>query len=237
MKHKIQYLDHAEVEELQSLGELLIRVNRCAAVVKGGRRFSFSALVVVGDRKGRVGIGFGKANEVPQSVEKGGKEARKSLQPVSLKGSTIPHRVIGRFGADTPVAYNDDAEHFKYGSLGSEHEFGVPYWIWRALPELFQDKLPAPGTGWQSVGFVFEKGKQLPVGMSQRRYRGFDLVWLNCAFCHAGTVRDTPQSQPRVYSAMPANTFDFRAFMRFLFAAGEDIGWKRFGRDAVQVGP
>ena len=130
--------------------------------------------------------------------------------------------MLGRFGADTAVAYNNDLDHFKYGSLGSEHEFGVPYWIWRALPELFQDKLPSPGKGWESVGFVFEKGKQLPVGMSQRRYLGFDVVWLNCAFCHAGTVRETAQSEPRVYAAMPANTFDFRAFMRFLFATGED---------------
>ena len=128
--------------------------------------------------------------------------------------------LIGRFGSDTPVRYTDDLEHFKYGSLGSEHEFGVPYWIWRALPELFADKLP--GKGWESVGFVFEKGKNLPVGMSQRRYLGFDVVWLNCAFCHAGTVRETARSEPKVYTAMPANTFDFRAFMRFLFATGED---------------
>ena len=130
--------------------------------------------------------------------------------------------LIGRFGADTPGVYQDDVEHFKYGSLGSEHEFGVPYWIWRALPELFHDKLPQSGKGWQSVGFVFERGKDLPVGMSQRRYLGFDVVWLNCAFCHAGTVRETRQSEPVVYAAMPANTFDFRAFMRFLFATGED---------------
>ena len=130
--------------------------------------------------------------------------------------------LLGRFGADTAVAYKDDLDHFKYGSLGSEHEFGIPYWIWRALPELFHDKLPESGAGWRSVGFVFEKAKDLPVGMSQRRYLGFDVVWLNCAFCHAGTVRETPQSEPRVYAAMPANTFDFRAFMRFLFATGED---------------
>jgi hypothetical protein len=130
--------------------------------------------------------------------------------------------LLGRFGADTPVVHKDDLEHFKYGSLGSEHEFGIPYWIWRALPELFHDRLPESGNGWRSVGFVFENGKDLPVGMSQRRYLGFDLVWLNCAFCHAGTVRETPQSEPQVYAAMPANTFDFRAFMRFLFAAGED---------------
>ncbi len=128
--------------------------------------------------------------------------------------------LLGRFSVDTPVEYQDNAEHFKYGSLGSEHEFGMPYWIWRALPELFADKLP--GKGWESLGFVFEKGKDLPIGMSKRRYRGFDLVWLNCAFCHAGTVRETPQSERQVYAAMPANTFDFRAFTRFLFATGED---------------
>jgi hypothetical protein len=130
--------------------------------------------------------------------------------------------LLGRFGADTPVVYKDDLDHFKYGSLGSEHEFGVPYWIWRALPELFADKLPQPAGGWESVGFVFEKGKNLPVGMSQRRDLCFDVVWLNCAFCHAGTVRESAETEPKVYSAMPANTFDFRAFMRFLFATGED---------------
>jgi hypothetical protein len=127
---------------------------------------------------------------------------------------------LGKFSVDSPVDYKDNEDHFKYGSLGSEHEFGVPYWIWRALPELFAEKLP--GQGWQSLGFVFEEGKDLPVGMSKRRYLGFDVVWLNCAFCHAGTVREKPDSRPRVYTAMPANTFDFRAFMRFLFATGED---------------
>ncbi|HEY7164647.1 MAG TPA: cytochrome c [Candidatus Binatia bacterium] len=126
------------------------------------------------------------------------------------------------FTRDEAVQYQDNNEHFKYGSLGSEHTFGMPYWIWRALPELFADKLPVPGNGWQSVGFVFEKGKDLPIGMSKRRYLGFDLVWLNCAFCHAGTVREKPESTPVVYTAMPANTFDFRGFMRFLFATGED---------------
>ncbi|MGS4768172.1 hypothetical protein ACLGJF_19595, partial [Acinetobacter baumannii] len=61
--------------------------------------------------------------------------------------------LLGRFGVDSPVAYKDDLDHFKYGSLGSEHEFGIPYWIWRALPELFHDRLPEGGTGWKSVGF------------------------------------------------------------------------------------
>ncbi len=77
----------------------VIQIYRCSKVVKGGRRFSFGALVVVGDRKGQVGIGYGKANEVPLAVEKGIAEAQKSLIRVSLKGTTIPHRVIGHFGA------------------------------------------------------------------------------------------------------------------------------------------
>ena len=74
-------------------------INRCATVVKGGRRFSFSAVVVVGDRSGRVGYGFGKANEVPNAVEKAKKNATKQLFRVPMKEGTIPHTVMGRFGA------------------------------------------------------------------------------------------------------------------------------------------
>ena len=83
-----------------------MKIRRCAAVVKGGRRFSFNALVVVGDRKGGVACGYGKANEVPPAVDKATKDATESLRRqkrVSLKGDTIPHRVIGRFGASKVV--------------------------------------------------------------------------------------------------------------------------------------
>jgi small subunit ribosomal protein S5 len=86
--------------------ERVVKIRRCAAVVKGGRRFSFNALVVVGDRNGRVSWGYGKANEVPPSVEKAAKDAQESLKrqkKVQLKGQTIPHRVIGRFGGSTVV--------------------------------------------------------------------------------------------------------------------------------------
>jgi small subunit ribosomal protein S5 len=79
--------------------ESVVKVNRCAKVVKGGRRFSFSALVVVGDRHGSVGIGFGKAKEVPAAVEKAVKDAHKNLVQLVLKGGTIEHAITGRFGA------------------------------------------------------------------------------------------------------------------------------------------
>ena len=81
----------------------VVRIYRCAKVVKGGRTFSFGALVVAGDRKGNVGIGYGKANEVPMAVEKATKDARKSLIKVNLKGTTIPHTVKGTSGASTVI--------------------------------------------------------------------------------------------------------------------------------------
>jgi len=79
--------------------ENVIRVFRCAKVVKGGRRFSFGVMVAVGDRAGTVGIGYGKAKEVPMAVDKAIKDAKKSLKKVALSGQTIPHQIFGRFGA------------------------------------------------------------------------------------------------------------------------------------------
>jgi len=79
--------------------EHVVKIFRCSKVVKGGRNFSFAALVVVGNRNGQVGFGYSKANEVPPSVEKAIKEAKKSMEVVNLSGSTIPHQVSGRFGA------------------------------------------------------------------------------------------------------------------------------------------
>jgi small subunit ribosomal protein S5 len=77
--------------------EKVVFVNRCAKVVKGGRRFSFAALVVVGDQKGNIGVGYGKANEVPDAIKKSTEHAKKRLIHVKLKGDTIPHDVLGQF--------------------------------------------------------------------------------------------------------------------------------------------
>jgi small subunit ribosomal protein S5 len=81
----------------------VIKIRRCAAVVKGGRRFSFTAMAVVGDGHGKVGWGYGKANEVPPSVEKAVKDGSRSLVSINLEGKTIPHTVKGHFGAASVV--------------------------------------------------------------------------------------------------------------------------------------
>jgi len=87
------------LDETTALESTTVGIFRTAATVKGGRRFSFGALVVVGNRRGRVGIGYGKANQVPMAIEKAQKDAKKRMKDYSLQGLTIPHQVEGRFGA------------------------------------------------------------------------------------------------------------------------------------------
>ena len=98
MKAKFNYIDTTDAANLENLTEVLIKINRSAAVVKGGRRFSFSALSIAGDRAGIVGHGFGKARQVPSAIEKAAKDARKHMMHVPLdENGTIPHEVTGRF--------------------------------------------------------------------------------------------------------------------------------------------
>jgi len=87
-----------ETEELGFIDKV-VYINRVAKVVKGGRRFSFSAIVVVGDGEGSVGYGLGKANEVPEAIRKGIERAKKDMMRVSVQGTTIPHEVIGHYGS------------------------------------------------------------------------------------------------------------------------------------------
>ena len=91
MREKQKNAEQSEFEER------IVMINRCSKVVKGGRRFSFSAVVVVGDKAGRVGYGFGKANEVPDAIRKGGEMARKNMITVTMRNTTIPHEVHASF--------------------------------------------------------------------------------------------------------------------------------------------
>ncbi|OGO20062.1 MAG: 30S ribosomal protein S5 [Chloroflexi bacterium RBG_16_50_11] len=97
MKQPLSRIDAAEL----NLNDKLINVNRVAKVMKGGKRLRFSALVVTGDGAGHVGVGIGKANEVPAAISKGGAQARKNLIKVPLAGSTIPHEITIHYGAAT----------------------------------------------------------------------------------------------------------------------------------------
>ena len=96
-KQKSPPSKEVSVEEEAELFEKVVHINRCAKVVKGGRRFSFAALVVVGDQEGNVGFGYGKAQMVPDAIRKGTDQAKKAMQPVSISGDTIPHPILGTY--------------------------------------------------------------------------------------------------------------------------------------------
>lgn len=134
-----------------------------------------------------------------------------------------------RFTRNQPVDYTDEVTFFERGSTGGERMDGIPYWIWITLPEIFPELLPdhRTGQGYASFGLIYEsrdKGNPyaLPLGMSQRNVRGLDVVYLNCAACHTGTVRDAPGGEPHIYPGMPAHQFDLGAWGRFLTTIPKD---------------
>jgi hypothetical protein len=141
-----------------------------------------------------------------------------------------------RLTSDVPVVQASEEDHFKYGSTGGERDAGIPVAFWQALPNLFSRYLPGPGLA--SLGFIYETNRPFPIGVSQRRVQGIDRVFLNCAVCHVGTVRDAPSSPPRVIVGMPAHRVDLQAFERFLFACARDENFnaERLGDEIDQHG-
>jgi hypothetical protein len=125
-----------------------------------------------------------------------------------------------RFLPDRPVVYTDPVEQFKYGSLGGERNMGFPKKLWQVLPEVCADYLP--GKGFESLGFIYEPGHDLPVGMSERRHMGIDRVFLNCAVCHTAEVRTAPDAKPMLVSGMPANQLDLMGFQKFMQSCVND---------------
>jgi RoxA-like, cytochrome c-like len=156
---------------------------------------------------------------------------------------------------DEPVRYADDFEHFKYGSIGSEPGGSVlspeggflpPYGIFKALPVICPEMLPGGyRAGYQSLGLIFEDdNRDLPVGISKRRRLGIDLVGVNCALCHVGTVLDGASGQPRVVPGMPAVRTDVHRLMKVMvdcildprFDSPADVV-RKIGEAGVPVGP
>ncbi len=132
------------------------------------------------------------------------------------------------FKSDHTREYSDIAEHFKYGSIGSEPGGSVftpvggvlpPYLVFKTLPKICPDKLPG---GYASLGLVFEANHDLPIGVSRRWRLGVEQVGLNCAVCHTGTVREGPNSQPMIVLGMPAHQLDLERFFQFVQSCSLD---------------
>ena len=127
-----------------------------------------------------------------------------------------------------PIKYSDIDEHFRYGSIGGEDSDGIPYWIVKVLPEVFADKLP--GEGFTSLGFIQEPNRDLPISfVRSTNSLGIEVVTQNCATCHVGTLRASPNDpNRRIISAMPGMSVNLQGFIRFLTESAVD---ERFTAD------
>ncbi len=131
---------------------------------------------------------------------------------IAVKAQTLPDS----------ESFPDADDHFKYGSIGTEEGVGLPYWIWKVLPTVFEDKLPKrPGVGWERIGFLVDAKHPRPMGTSYKSGR-VARVGLNCATCHVGTYRESPTSPRQVVAGMPANNMDLQGYANFLTACAND---------------
>lgn len=124
------------------------------------------------------------------------------------------------FREEPEPVWANEAERFKYGSIGAENTRGIPYYIWLVLPRVFPEHLPGAG-GYKSFGLVWEEGQELPVGFT-KRVIGFPRVANNCAICHVGTWRRQEDETPQVVVGAPSHTVDVQGLLRFLIACGRD---------------
>lgn len=127
--------------------------------------------------------------------------------------------IIRVLQSGTPY-YSDDDQHFRYGSIGAEVASGIPYKVWQALPVLFAEEFPAGD--YSSFGFLYDGTQDLPIGISKRRVSGVDLVWFNCAVCHAGTYRASEEDEPQIVTGMPAHQLDLHGFTTVVLGAASD---------------
>jgi mono/diheme cytochrome c family protein len=178
------------------------------------------------------------ARRAAQLAHKRGWLEPRVLVPVWMLGVLVWIGVIGAglqvytaLQRDVPETFLYADEHFMYGSIGSEAEGGVPYWIWVVLPRLFPQHLPdQPGEGYARLGFVFDTNRQSrPIGTSIRD-RPIPMIALNCAGCHVGTIQDAPDAPARYVLGMPSHQFNFEGYLRFLIACGQD---ERFNADTL----
>jgi hypothetical protein len=135
------------------------------------------------------------------------------------------YRQVDRISVPQDLA--TDEQHFKYGSIGSDVEGALPYWIWRAMPEVCPHLLPG---GYRSLGLIQETGMDRPIGFSRRRTGFVDTVGLNCAVCHTASVRDTPDAPPRAYVGATSHQLNLWGYFNFVLSCSQD---PRFVPDTV----
>lgn len=137
--------------------------------------------------------------------------------------------VYDRFFREEPAPFfASDEEHFLYGSVGTEADQGVPYWIWLVLPRIFPEHLPAPG-GYAAIGVIGRDGHEMPIGLS-RVTVGFPRVGINCAMCHTASFRARPDDVPTLYPAAASHQTGEQEYLRFLIKCASD---PRFNADTI----